>query len=353
VFALQDEIAHAIGVKLEGSLPSVPAARDTRAGPRNIDAYELLLRGRVLLAQRGPSIVRAAECFEQALTLDPELAEAHALFADATRLFSVYGMAPAAKVIPRARVAAQRALSLDPNQVEALATLANIASAYDWDMPTSISLTDRALAIDPLHVRAMVERAFVNAYRRSADESVQQQALRDLEKAVAIDPLNAWAAAMRGWSLSSVGLYDDGIAEARRAIELDPAGFTGRWSLVWTLAAAGRDAEALDAAEPALQMSGRGARILAEVAASHARLGNRDAAEQIFHEITERARSTYVGWSEQAAIAASAGRLELARDLLKRGIEARESYLAFESCPAWSPLRADDEGRKLLDSAGP
>jgi Flp pilus assembly protein TadD len=122
---------------------------------------------------------------------------------------------------------------------------------------------------------------------------------------------------------------------------------------VWTLAAANRDIEALEAAEPALLMSGRGPRILAEIAASHSRMGNRDAAEKIYQEIMQRAQTTYVGWSEQGAIAASAGRLEEARALVARGIEARDSYLAFESCPAWSPLRADEEGRKLLDAAGP
>jgi hypothetical protein len=31
----------------------------------------------------------------------------------------------------------------------------------------------------------------------------------------------------------------------------------------------------------------------------------------------------------------------------------RESYLSFESCPAWQPLRGDDEGRRMLDAAGP
>ena len=92
---------------------------------------------------------------------------------------------------------------------------------------------------------------------------------------------------------------------------------------------------------------------LGRLAPSHCRLGNREAAEQIFQEITERARTGYVGWSEQGAIAASAGRLDEARTLVARGIEARESYVAFESCPAWGPLRADAEGRKLLDAAGP
>ncbi|MEP7345680.1 MAG: protein kinase [Gemmatimonadaceae bacterium] len=353
VFALQDEIASIIGAKLEVSLLDAAPARDARAGPRNVEAYELLLRGRVLLALRGPSIVRAAECFEQALTLDPELAEAHALFADANRLFAIYGLAPTADVIPRARAAAQRALSLDPRQVEALATLANIAAVFDWDMAASTALTDRALAIDPLHVRAMVERAFVNAYRHGAGGVVRQQALHDLETATRLDPLNAWAAALRGWSLASTGRHADSIAEARRAIELDPAAFTGRWTLVWALAAAGRDVEALEAAEPALLMSRRGPRILAEVAAAHSRLGNRDAAEQLFQEITERARTTYVGWSEQGAIAASAGRLDEARALVARGIEARESFLAFETCPAWGPMRADEEGCKLLDASGP
>ena len=66
-----------------------------------------------------------------------------------------------------------------------------------------------------------------------------------------------------------------------------------------------------------------------------------------------RARTSYVGWSEQAAIAASAGRIDSARGLLRRGIEARESYLSFGSCPAWQPLRDDNEGRRMLDTAGP
>jgi hypothetical protein len=111
--------------------------------------------------------------------------------------------------------------------------------------------------------------------------------------------------------------------------------------------------EALAAAEPALAMSGRGVRILCEMAASHARLGNREAAESIHEEVTVRARTGYVGWSERAAIAASAGRIATAREWLGRGIEARESYLSFPSCPAWGPLREDDAGRRMLDAAGP
>ena len=120
-----------------------------------------------------------------------------------------------------------------------------------------------------------------------------------------------------------------------------------------SLAAAGRNAEALDACEPALLMSRRGSRILAEMAAAHWRMGNVDAASQVYGEITDRARTTYVGWAEQGAIAAAAGQLDAARELVARAIEARDSYLAFESCPAWDPFKADPEGCRMLLSAGP
>jgi serine/threonine-protein kinase len=353
VFALQDEIASAIGGKLELSLLGDAGSRVNRAGPRHVEAYELLLRGRVLLAQRGPSIVAAAQCFQQALAHDPELAEAHALLADGQRLFAVYGMAPTSEVIPRARAAAHRALSLDPRQVEALATLANIAAVFDWDWAAGRAFTKRALAIDPLHVRALVESGFVESYRHGATDESRQHAREDLERATSIDPLNAWAFALRAWAHSSVADHQEAVRLARHAIDLDPAAFTGRWALVWTLGAAGRNVEALEAAEPALLMSRRGVRILCEMAASHARLGDRDAAELLHQEVSERARTSYVGWSEQAAIAASAGRIAEARKLLRRGIEARESYISFESCPAWQPMRDDDEGRRMLDAAGP
>jgi serine/threonine-protein kinase len=353
VFALQDEIASAIGGKLELSLLGDAGSRVNRAGPRHVEAYELLLRGRVLLAQRGPSIVAAVQCFQQALAHDPELAEAHALLADGQRLFAVYGMAPTSEVIPRARAAAHRALSLDPRQVEALATLANIAAVFDWDWVAGRAFTKRALAIDPLHVRALVESGFVESYRHGATDESRQHAREDLERATSIDPLNAWAFALRAWAHSSVADHQEAVRLARHAIDLDPAAFTGRWALVWTLGAAGRNVEALEAAEPALLMSRRGVRILCEMAASHARLGDRDAAELLHQEVSERARTSYVGWSEQAAIAASAGRIAEARKMLRRGIEARESYISVESCPAWQPMRDDDEGRRMLDAAGP
>jgi tetratricopeptide (TPR) repeat protein len=197
-----------------------------------------------------------------------------------------------------------------------------------------------------------VEGAFIASSRRGVSKGEYQQALRDMERATSIDPLNAWAFALRAWAHAAAGEHENAVSHARHSIELDPASFTGRWALVWALAATGADLEAIEAAEPALRMSGRSPRVLCEMAASHARLGNREAAELIHQEIAERARNTYIGWAEQASIAASAGRSSEALDLLRTAIKERDTYLSFNGTPAWGPLRGNEEGRRLLDSVG-
>jgi serine/threonine-protein kinase len=348
VFALQDELACAIAGKLQLSLMT---AEPGRTGPRNVEAYELLLKGRVLLGQRGRAILDAIPCFERAVRLDPELAEAHALAGDACRLLAMYGMAPSTEMMPRARAAAERALALDPNQVEAIATLAGVTATYDGDIAASSRLTDRALALDPAHVRALCERAAVLSMRELTPAEMDR-VLSDVRTARRADPLNSWAAAIEAMTLAGFGRLDEALRAAGEAIDLDPAAFTGHWTMVWILAAADRSADGLAAAEPALRMSGRSPLILVELAAIHAQTGDRVAAEAIHQELQARARTGYISPSILGAAAAAAGHRDQARSLVARGIEARDTALLFWKSPAWAPFRADPEGLALLQSAG-
>jgi serine/threonine-protein kinase len=349
VFAIQDEIAGAIAAKLQIALSGGGPNRSPRAAPGNLEAYELLLKGRVLQTRRGRSILESIGCFERAVALDPGLAEAQALLGDSYRMLAVYGIAPATEMMPRARAAAERALALDPGQVEALATLANIARTFDWDVAASEAITARVLERDPSHVRALCEHALCLALPEGTREEMER-ALQELHKARTIDPLNAWVAAIRAFCLGFAGQLDDALAEAHHAVELDAENFTARWAMVLTLSGCGRFDEALLAAEPALMMSGRHPRILAELAGIHAARGDRAAVESVYQEILLRARTGYVGWTEQAVVAAAAGHRDEARALLARGIEARETYVMFWKLAAWAPLREDPEGLTLIRS---
>jgi tetratricopeptide (TPR) repeat protein len=194
----------------------------------------------------------------------------------------------------------------------------------------------------------MVERSVVQALRASTSEQRVAELLKHLELARRLDPLNAWAAALQAMSLASLGRPDDALQVAREAVELDHNAFTGRWMLVWTLSMLGRDEEALAAAEETLPMSGRNPRVLAEMAAIHARRGEREPAKRILAELQQRAKTGFVELSVLGAVHAALGEMSEARALLARGIGEHEAAWQFAKSPAWAALRSDPAGLAML-----
>ena len=351
VFALQDELASAIAGKLRLSLLT-PADAAPRVGPRNVEAYQLMLKGRVLLGQRGRAIVDAIPCFERAVLLDPELTEAWALLGDSYRLINIYGMAPAEATILPARRALDRALALEPENPPALCTLANIAATYDNDVERSMELSARTLAINPSNAQAMTERAIILTSRATTSSEWIDASVRDLETARKLDPLNGWVAAIQAICLANVGQLDAALDAARTSVELDHNGFTGRWALLWVLSALGRDDEAIAAANDALAMSGRSPRVLSELAAIHWRRGEPDLVRGILIELTERATTGFVEQSVLGAVHACLGEMAEARRLVALGIEQHEMWWQFSNAPAWTAFRMDAEGLAMFRKTG-
>jgi serine/threonine-protein kinase len=306
----------------------------------------------VLVTKRGRWLPDAMACFEQAVALDPDLAEAHALLGDCHRIFALYELAPASERMPLARAAAQRALALDPDQAEAMATLASIAVLHDWSPTASNQATDRLLARHPTHVRAMCERAATSFALADAGPADWEKSLQEIRRARALDPLNAWVCGVHAMTLCLAHRMDEGVAEARHGVALDAANFTCRWALLNALAETGRHHEVEQEAESALAMSGRHPVLLGILAASRAARGDRPAAGAVHQEITERTRVQYVSSSQQAVIAASAGHLEVARALMLHAVADREPGFVFWKMYGWSHFRADPEGRRILEGTG-
>jgi len=167
-----------------------------------------------------------------------------------------------------------------------------------------------------------------------------------------IKPENILLHEQHALSLSCVGLHEDALGEARHAVSLDPHAFTGHWALVWTLSMLGRDDDAMAAAHEALQMSGRNTRILAEMAAIHARRGEASAIEAILDELRQRATSGFIEWSLLGSVYAAQGDMPKARELVARGISEHETYFEFARSPAWAPFLADPQGAAMLRAIG-
>ncbi len=84
IFDVQDEIARIIIDRLKISLTKQKDHKPLlKARTANIDAYQVYLKGRALLYERGTAIPRALECFKRAVGLDSEYALAWSGLADA------------------------------------------------------------------------------------------------------------------------------------------------------------------------------------------------------------------------------------------------------------------------------
>ena len=130
IFQVQDEIARAIVDKLRIQLaPADQVAQHQKVPTQNVEAYELYLQGRAVWKKRGEeNLTKAIELYQAALARDPGFARAHAALASAYVVLPGYteDENDQEKFFGLAETSARQALAIDPNIGEAHAVLAQL-----------------------------------------------------------------------------------------------------------------------------------------------------------------------------------------------------------------------------------
>jgi len=184
VFAIQDEIAHAITQQLQVELGDHRAAHAS-ASTQDVVAYDLYLKGLALWQKREEANLRAAETdFRAALARDPKFAKAWAGIALTKMVLPDWSVDPSATAYPQARDAAEHALALDPNLPEPYAVLGYVAY-NELRFDTGRVLFQHALAIAP---------SFATGYQWFGESLASagdlESALRMLQHAAELDPVS-------------------------------------------------------------------------------------------------------------------------------------------------------------------
>jgi TolB-like protein/Tfp pilus assembly protein PilF len=181
VFAVQDEVVACIIEALLGRLAA--SKLHSRKPIKNIEAYDLLVRGRFLwqrsMFEEGKE---ARRMFEQAIALDPDYAEAHAFLAWTHWMGWTNWFEP-----------------------------------EDLHRLLSLEIAERAVALDPDDGFAHLVLGWVLEYERKYDESAAQ-----IDIALQIDPNNADLHAMRTDLLVMDGRPLRAIESIARAMRLNP-----------------------------------------------------------------------------------------------------------------------------------
>ena len=111
VFAVQDEIAHAVVESLKVQLLGDAGAPLVTSPADSLEAYNLVLKGRYYLDRAtGLALEKGAECFSQALVIEPSNARAHAGLARARAWQATLNTAAPHEVMPGSKEAALKAL---------------------------------------------------------------------------------------------------------------------------------------------------------------------------------------------------------------------------------------------------
>ena len=147
IFAIQDEITHAIVEQLKVKLLPQEKQSIAQAPTGNVEAYTYYLRGRQFLLRGHKSYYKLARrMFSKAVELDPLYARAYAGIADCDIFISLQTNSNVS--IDSILATSGRAIELDDQLAEAHASL-GFALALAQRYPEAVQEFDKAIALDP------------------------------------------------------------------------------------------------------------------------------------------------------------------------------------------------------------
>ena len=175
LLAVQRDIARDITGNLRLKLSGADEQKVTKDYPANEEAYQAYLKGRYYYQHfTEESETKAIERFNEAITLDPNYAQAFAGLALVyTRISAAY--LPPSEAMPKAKQAVLKALALDGSLADAHLALAEIHWWNDWDFPAAEEEFKRAIELSPNEPSAYSAYAmFMAGTLGRADEAIAQ-----------------------------------------------------------------------------------------------------------------------------------------------------------------------------------
>ena len=182
LFALQDEVVRTIVGTLVGRVYVSAAEHLRHRPPSNPAAYDLTMRANWLAWDQASTRAEAKRCFEKAIELDPGYGLPHSLLALMLRSEWHRDFSGSRELLDHAFALAKRGVELADNDSNAHMAL-----------------------------------GYLNLDRRFFD-----LALRHMERAIEINPANAWNQADFGNVLCSLGRAEEGLERLRSARRADP-----------------------------------------------------------------------------------------------------------------------------------
>jgi tetratricopeptide (TPR) repeat protein len=272
---------------------------------------------------------KSVECFDRALSLEPESAQILAALSEAQVLRTIVGAIPAARHMGQARAAAERAIALDDRCAQAHLSLGWIHHIYDWRWDSGLAEFDRALAVNPSLAEAWHLKGLFLALRQRVAEADES-----FKRALELDPLSLVIQAHTALVPYFAGKLGEAESRAQAARAMEPNFAEAHWVLGWTYEGQGRYREALKAFQMAVQFGGENPSILGDIAFMHARLGDSERAREIVAQLEASFPRPHPAASSLARVYLGLGERDRSNAWLEEAFESRDVMLPWACADA-------------------
>lgn len=243
---------------------------------------------------------------------------------------------------PTARAAARKAIELDSTVAETHDILARVKTWVEWDWAGAEAEFRRAIELNPDYPDARVLYAFfLSAMNRP------EEALPEIQRALALDPFNSFFQTFYGWSLICARHYDDAIVQFRNAIRTspNPSALTGLW---YGFHQKRMYEDALVEAKKLFAAQGDG-EVEKALTRGYAEAGYERAMNLAAETLSARSRSAHVAPGLIATLYDHAGRSDLALEWLEKAFDERSTGMVILAVEPFSDaVRNDSRLQELL-----
>jgi DNA-binding winged helix-turn-helix (wHTH) protein/TolB-like protein len=312
---------------------------------QQLEAYSLYLKGRNSWNKRTEDgLLQGIEYFRKAIDVDRDYAPAYAGLADCYNMLVVYGINQPKEAFPKAKAAATKALSIDGTLAEARTSLAFIKHRWDWARAEAETEFQLAIKDKPTYAPAHQWYSSYLAAMGRFDE-----AIAEAKRAEELEPLSFISNSHLGWIFYLAGRDDEAIAHCKKLLDVDPDFFPARRYLGLAYEHKGMYQEAIAQFQQGAKLS-RSPLMISLLGHAYAVSGRRVEAQRILDELDQQ-KQRYVSPYTVATIYAGLGEKDKAFKWLEKAFEDRDIWLMnLKVDPVFAPIRSDQRFESLVVS---